>query len=242
MRTQDKAGWHNRAGYKELVQRNTSAGLAAEVVVDRGHSVQCQEEARKPESDMWSPCVIGERQDVDQSGSCCGKSRLDSQTLAHLAGDRMESAGARDCRPAVCSREKESSTHSSVRVMKGYMMCSSWYFRCMQKSGYRSQLEAKRWPKSSLSLQSVVMRTGNRTTIRRPGLECGPGISTVAPALRLLLVMDVSPRAIYCQKLSTLDRDYGRAFESMTGNAEALQDLWVKARFVPWAVCSERRL
>lgn len=59
-------------------------------------------------SDMRSPCVIDERQNEDQSGSCCCKIRSESQTLAHLAGVRKGSLDAGDCRPEAYFRQAES--------------------------------------------------------------------------------------------------------------------------------------
>lgn len=190
---------------------NKRVGLAAEVVDYREHNVPSWLVGQRPGSDMWSPCVIdGERQDVDQSGSCCGRNRLDSQTLVHLADVRKENAGVRDCRLVVCSRVKESSIHSRVRVVRVRMTCWSRHFRCRRKSCYRHQLEAKRRPTSPLSLQSGEMDTGNRrTTILRPGLESGPAISTVAPALRFVGVWTRVQECRTVRNSATLNRTTG---------------------------------
>jgi hypothetical protein len=79
------------------------------VVADMEHNVQSLVVGQLREFGMQWPYVIDERQNVDQSGSCCCKSRSGSQMLAYPAGVRKANSDARDCRLEGCSQEVGSS-------------------------------------------------------------------------------------------------------------------------------------
>lgn len=108
MKLGNRAGCHIDVADKEQAPQNMTEDLAVAVVAGMEHSDRVWVVAQWPESGTQLPCVIGARQNVDQSGSCCCTEYLRNRRFAYPAGVRKVTVGARDYRLEACFREAES--------------------------------------------------------------------------------------------------------------------------------------
>jgi hypothetical protein len=87
---------------KEQVQMSTTVVQAAGAAADMAHNDPWARAAQSLVSGTRSPYEVDGLANVDQSGSCCGKSHRMSQTPEHRLDGRTVNVDARDCTAVAC--------------------------------------------------------------------------------------------------------------------------------------------